>query len=312
MKACPEAPPRTGSQSTFPIEVSVPDLPADDSCTFANHHLSLPSPADVRARGEQEGIDITRSSRPDPVRFPELGLIVKWGEDVTIAEGQCLWFIKRHLQHSVPVPAIFGWRRDQNQTFLYLELVEGDMLASRWNGMTESERSSICEQLSGMIASWRRIKKPRGADIKLSQIGDQALRDIMFLDGGDYPAGPFSTVAEFHDFFGNLGRRKRPKVAREEVEELAGLSDDIPVLFTHADLDQSNILISTDGDGPLRIVAIIDWHQSGWYPEHWEMLKAQTVGEFGSDWVNVYLPTVLNAPNFEYYYSWEFINMKII
>lgn len=93
---------------------------------------------------------------------------------------------------------------------------------------------------------------------------------------------------------------------------MGGLSDETPVVFTHNDLDQSNILIFKAGDGPLRLVAIIDWHQSGWYPEPCEILKAKSVGQPESDWTNIHLPTVLDAPEFGYYYAWEFIAMATI
>ena len=53
----------------------------------------------------------------------------------------------------------------------------------------------------------------------------------------------------------------------------AGLPDDVPVFFTHADLTPSNIILSSQS-GQQRIVAIIDWHQSGWYPAYWEACKS--------------------------------------
>ena len=36
-----------------------------------------------------------------------------------------------------------------------------------------------------------------------------------------------------------------------------------------------NIIVSPPSDGPVRIRAIIDWHQSGWYPANWEYYKAR-------------------------------------
>ncbi|KAM3421445.1 hypothetical protein BST61_g1839 [Cercospora zeina] len=87
--------------------------------------------------------------------------------------------------------------------------------------------------------------------------------------------------------------------------ELAGLRDDIPVVFTHADLDFSNIILSDSQDGPVRIKAIIDWHQSGWYPEPWEWLKSQSVVGPHSDWAKKYLSRVLESVPYEYFYAWE-------
>lgn len=298
-----------------PLVVHAQDLPVDSDCIFESHSTTLPSPEQVRARAERDGIDTTRSFRPDPVKFPELGLIVKWGQDVTIAEGQCIWFIRKHLQQSVPVPKIFGWKQDGDETFLYLELVQGDTLSSRWTELNDSQKESICIQLRDIISSYRRIVKPPGSESLLSQIGNQPLRDIMFSDAGKYPAGPFPTVTTFHDFFASLLRRSS---ARTEIEELSGLADNTPVIFTHADLDQFNILISKPNgerevqNEDVRIVALIDWHQSGWYPEPWEVLKAKSVAGPGGDWVKGYLPRVLEEPEYEYYYAWEFVSMGIL
>lgn len=44
---------------------------------------------------------------------------------------------------------------------------------------------------------------------------------------------------------------------------LEGLTDGVPVAFTHADLNLSNILLPRPPDGPFHIVAVIDCHQAG-------------------------------------------------
>lgn len=40
-------------------------------------------------------------------------------------------------------------------------------------------------------------------------------------------------------------------------------------VFTHGDLNPANSLISGD-----RVVGIIDWGFSGWYPNYWEYTSA--------------------------------------
>lgn len=60
------------------------------------------------------------------------------------------------------------------------------------------------------------------------------------------------------------------------------LPDDAQVVFTHADLHPSNIIVSPDS--PSTIVALIDWEQSGWYPDYWEFCKAEYTAEIGSEW----------------------------
>jgi aminoglycoside phosphotransferase (APT) family kinase protein len=49
--------------------------------------------------------------------------------------------------------------------------------------------------------------------------------------------------------------------------------------FTHADLAPRNIIVRHG-----RVVAIIDWAFSGWYPEYWEFTKAHYNYFSGQHW----------------------------
>ena len=57
-------------------------------------------------------------------------------------------------------------------------------------------------------------------------------------------------------------------------------------------------------DNPCSIVAIIDWHQSGWYPDYWEHCKAEFTAEPGGEWETDYIPRFLEVP--DYYDAWAF------
>lgn len=65
------------------------------------------------------------------------------------------------------------------------------------------------------------------------------------------------------------------------------------------------MLSSADAAGPVRIVAVIDWHQSGWYPRDWEVLKAQWVS-MTDDWTERYIPIFLDAADEGYSNAWEY------
>ncbi|GAB1732857.1 hypothetical protein NU195Hw_g2659t1 [Hortaea werneckii] len=284
---------------------------------------SLPAPCEVRNQAVRQqavrtGQDPADAFRPAPVCFPQDDLLVKWGADVTIAEGQCLWFFNQYLQDRVPTPRIYGWTQDQGQTFLYMQLISGDPLSKRWDNLPSDEKLSISEQLKPMVATWQGLKRrdcPASNQLLLSQLGGQALRDVMFQDGENYPAGPFESVRDFNDAFARLAH---PTAAvddmdpREAFVELRGLTDDMPAVFAHADLDLSNILITKTEEGSAQVKAIIDWHQAGWYPQHWEWLKAQSVGQFGSDWVVHYLPKFLQLPPDDYHEAFEYVSMALI
>lgn len=133
-----------------------------DSAFFTkpNAPLALPSPTEVReAASRSSDFSVADKNRPPPVVFPNLGLLVKYGREITIAEGQCLLFIRNTLSDIVPVPEVYGWCKDDEQVFIYMELVDGITLEKSWETMTESERMAVCQQLREMINAWRGLKQ---------------------------------------------------------------------------------------------------------------------------------------------------------
>lgn len=121
--------------------------------------MSLPSPAEVRGVANQSTDPYaTIITRPPPMRFPSMGLLVKYGTEITIAEAQCLLFIHTELSQTVPVPEVFGWCKDNNQVFVYMELVDGITLEKRWDTMVEYDRLAICKQIRHMVDAWRSLK----------------------------------------------------------------------------------------------------------------------------------------------------------
>ncbi|KAF2123946.1 kinase-like protein [Dothidotthia symphoricarpi CBS 119687] len=264
-----------------------------DSYFFQKPHAptSLPSPAEVR---ENQSMDphARNIRRPRPVRFPSMGLLVKYGTEITIAEAQCLLFIRRTLQ-TVPVPEVYGWCKDDNQVFIYMELMDGNTLEKSWEIMVEDDRLAICQQLRHMIDAWRSLENSYDPPF-IGHVGKQPLLDIIFTDTCSQTAGPFSSVTEFHNWFTSTFGPNRDM----DVEDISThpyrsfIPDDFPIVFTHGDLHPSNIIVSL-GPNP-RVVAIVDWHQSGWYPSYWEYCKARWTSWIGKEWEANYLPLLLD------------------
>jgi hypothetical protein len=44
---------------------------------------------------------------------------------------------------------------------------------------------------------------------------------------------------------------------------------------------------------PYRILAVVDWEQSGWLPEYWESRKAQYTADRADEWSLTYLPMIM-------------------
>jgi hypothetical protein len=131
-----------------------------DSSFFREHRASaLPTPAEVRSINE-ESADITgrRFNRPPPVKFPSLGLFVKYGADTTITAAETQHMVYKQLKGKVPVPEVFRWTKDGGQVFIYMSLIEGETLEQRWSSLNDKEREAICKELNDMAKAWRLLQ----------------------------------------------------------------------------------------------------------------------------------------------------------
>ncbi|EZF98633.1 hypothetical protein H113_01491 [Trichophyton rubrum MR1459] len=148
-------------------------LPSAESATFLESSFfsrngaqaALPSPANVREQSAIQGpaSQARRDYGFKPVRYEHLGLIVKYGRapEVTIAEGQLLWAVRRTLP-MVPAPEVYRWAHDKGQVFIYMELIKGVTLEQRWGSLGPAERVAICEQLRDIILDYRRLRHAPG------------------------------------------------------------------------------------------------------------------------------------------------------
>lgn len=139
--------------------------------------------------------------------------------------------------------------------------------------------------------------------MQTGSIGKRPLSDI-FVAGQAERVGPFlgeDATQKFHD------------ACRIDIIK------EVPIVFTHNDLCPPNILLSP-GPSP-RVVAILDWGQSGWYPSYWEYCKARRVGvldeEFTSalseEWHTVYVPEVIDKVDDEsFYHPWLYFMLANI
>jgi hypothetical protein len=134
-------------------------------------------------------------------------------------------------------------------------------------------------------------------------IGRQELQDIIFDSSRSSLAGPFPTVSAFHDWFASLNLHGAGHPWRSELHDVDGE----PITFTHGDLHRSNILVSAEG--PPRILALVDWHQSGWLPAYWEFSKARWTTRIGDEWEVKYLPKIIQV--YERYHYWDFFVLSL-
>ncbi|KAK4182579.1 hypothetical protein QBC35DRAFT_151503 [Podospora australis] len=311
-----------------PIPVNI-IFPPGDNVVFAHSSYyrqfreQLPSVLHVRT---QAILSAGRLPLPSPsylIPFPGQGLLAHYGPDsnVTATEGKNLLLLRQIFKNGeIPVPEVYGWRRDaeNGERVVYTSLPQGNTLEDRWGGLTDVEKTSVCEELRGIVRTWRRLEqgdKHRGREIVGSidntPLNDQIFRLLPNTSNSKMtlpPPGPFPNVSNFHSYFVatavaiSQSRHARAGNQAGEVNYQPHhlLPDNVPITFTHGALHPRNVIIS-EGPNP-RVVSIIGWEQAGWYPAYWELCKArwecsQRKG-LASDWETRYLPAILNLDGF--------------
>jgi len=123
--------------------------------------------------------------------------------------------------------------------------------------------------------------------------------------------GPFANVEAFHDTLVTLPFPKARGPNNPHPYRVF-LPDDVPTVFTHGDLHRSNIMITPPSQGcSARVLAIIDWCQSGWLPSYWEYNKACWAGDTGTgEWVTKYIPLFLDRDDDVYEY-WDYFMLRM-
>ncbi|KAF2675419.1 kinase-like protein [Microthyrium microscopicum] len=198
------------------------------------------------------------------VLFASKTICIKSGSFTSLTEASTLKFIAKNT--SIPVPKVHCSFVHKERTFLVLERISGVTLASVWQDLSQESKDKILVQVKDYIKELRSLNYPK--TIGIANVDGGLLSDGR-VPGGSPQFGPFETIQEFHRFL-------RAGLTREagyepEVDHMMELQDGPwpqPV-FTHGDLSSLNILVQGD-----KVVGIIDWETSGWYPSYWEYTTA--------------------------------------
>ncbi|KAI0882914.1 kinase-like protein [Annulohypoxylon maeteangense] len=201
-------------------------------------------------------------------------LIVKTGFSVHLTEAATLQFVSKNT--SIPVPRVQCSFVFRNRTYIVMDRIKGDPISNVWLKLTEADRDSILLQLRHMLQELRAIAPPPGTGVE-SCVGG-SLRDPRMTRSSPR-FGPFKTIEDFHYWLrGGLQLKDFPsgfpdcdEQDWDDFKEMA-IRQDTPwpsPVFTHADLNPSNILVRGG-----QVVGIVDWEVAGWYPSYWEFTSA--------------------------------------
>ncbi|EGY18663.1 uncharacterized protein VDAG_09189 [Verticillium dahliae VdLs.17] len=188
-------------------------------------------------------------------------------ERSTLNEHRSLAYLQQH-QHRFPAPRPHGVVRLGQFCLLFTSFIPGITLEKAWSRFDNMEKTAISNQLDTLVATLRLIPFPENTT--LGGVLGGGCKDAR--RGIRLNSEPIFNVKQFEDFIFAGSETASPLY----TNLLRSLMPSLPAtcVFSHGDLRPANIMVCQREDGSWRIVGIIDWESSGFYPEYWDCVKA--------------------------------------
>lgn len=194
-------------------------------------------------------------------------LVVKvTNEQAAFTEHSSLSFLQEHLP-SFPAPRPHGLVRLSNTHLLFMTFIPGQDLEKVWPQLDNHQKQSITNQLGPLFHQLRSI--PYQSSTALGGVGGDGCKDQRrYLRTS---TKPITTDEEFQDFI--LSGSSASVSFNRLISDLVPEST-VKIVFTHGDVRPANIMVQQDEGKSWRVVSIVDWEMSGFYPDYWECIKA--------------------------------------
>ncbi|KAJ5204808.1 uncharacterized protein N7498_005687 [Penicillium cinerascens] len=212
-------------------------------------------------------------------------IVVKYGGCVDVWEGQALVYLERHVP-KVPAPRLYAMYHDSKQVFLIMQRVPGVQLNSIWPSLADSEKDDIIAKLQLIFDAMRKVECP-WPDFFGGLDGGGVHHYLFYSQHGDEDfLGPFTGEPAFvAGLVGNyralVERNNLPDYkARFYEKYLARVLQGHRPTLTHGDVQQKNIMVventsrPNDQGGRSFDIVLVDWENSGWFPDFWEFFCA--------------------------------------
>lgn len=217
-------------------------------------------------------------------------MVVKIGPSIDLDHIDNLQYVNDNVP-GVPTPRFHGALRCDQQVYIFLSRAPGVILESVWSELTRTQKLSVQQQLTALFHTLRAQPLPSDG-FRLGGFKSGLCKDVR--RSARVSSEALLNEPAFNDFLCRKeGRTHTPWVSMIR----SSLRDDHRIVMTHADLHPRNIMVNLEaekgGERAIHVSSILDWEYAGWYPEHWEFVKAlNTFRHRGPlrDWYE-YLPT---------------------
>ncbi|EXJ82319.1 hypothetical protein A1O3_06132 [Capronia epimyces CBS 606.96] len=197
-------------------------------------------------------------------------VVLKFGLDVKPVEAETLRYLAQATK--IPLPRLYRDHVHADGTaVIAMEYVEGRILSDVWPSLCPDVKTNLCGQLRDILEDLRRHRSHVIGGIH----GNPAVDTRKLVLTG----GPFPTERQFNEFLRSDMISAAPKIYRSMLEDAMDEKHDI--FLAHGDIRPQNIVVD---HGRRKIVAILDWECSGWYPEYWDFVKFFNALDPSLDW----------------------------
>ncbi|KAJ6020781.1 multidrug resistance-associated protein [Penicillium herquei] len=171
--------------------------------------------------------------------------------------------------HELPIPNPHGVIRIGDISAMFMSYVPGTNLDEVWSHLSHEGKLFIQKQLDDIFPRLRSLRQEDGAE--LGGVCGEGVKDYRIMDGLVYKG--ITTARGFEALQFSAKHRASPcyvKLLRsfldEDNQSLEGS------IFPNGDLKKSNIMVQEDPGNPgfYVVTGVIDWEDSGFYPEYYE------------------------------------------
>jgi hypothetical protein len=165
---------------------------------------------------------------------------------------------------SIPVPSVMSewFDREKNIHFSIKAKIPGESLDKLWPTMSLEDKEKMAVQTAAFLQQLRGLTSPYCGRVEEKGVVDQMLFNCQYPE----PQGPFRTQDELWKAMVATLKGQIPKKALDRLR--SQMPECEPWTYTHGDLSLGNIIVE---DG--KVVGLIDWEWSGYFPVWWEFAK---------------------------------------
>ena len=192
----------------------------------------------------------------------------------SLEEAANIHYIARWTK--IPVPEIVRVHASDHTLYIFMSFIDGTELQDLWPTMITADKTTIANQLKLYMTELRSVELPSSwffGSLESHICIDS--RVATRLNVAEHRL--ISSEEEFNKF---LMKDLKPYNSDHYYDMLLSMMRvDHKVVLTHGDFHPRNIIVKD-----MVITAIVDWEFAGWYPDHWEFIKALTAVGPIQDW----------------------------